>query len=429
MRGSSVTLSALVTIATAVQPLALRAQNGGSNPMDSIRKLASYRSAFDTVPLLTPKRIATLSPSMQRDWNAYFDRSRALHAVDTAAMNRELRTSHRASMVRAPYTHDFSVKPSMTAAWFATDSARRMADIILSFQAPNGGWSKHVDFTKHARAPGESYFAEDSTWSWISTIDNDATTEEIHFLAHANTARRDPRFESAVVRGIDYLLASQYPNGCFPQIYPIEGSYHDAATFNDGATTNVLRLFRDVAAGGYPYATQPQRAAAATAVTRGTNCILDAQVSVRGTLTAWGQQHDPITLQATSARSYELASLTSLESALILECLMTDPAPNDRVVHAVYAGIDWLKAVPLRGLHYAGYQLTKQTDAPPIWGRLYEIGTNRVIMANRDGVKLYDWNKLSDRRAGYAWYTTRPAETLALFAKWSRTHARPSGGE
>ena len=34
-------------------------------------------------------------------------------------------------------------------------------------------------------------------------------------------------------------------------------------------------------------------------------------------------------------------------------------------------------------------------------------------MANRDGVKLYDWNKLTDRRSGYGWYTTKPAATLA----------------
>jgi hypothetical protein len=46
-------------------------------------------------------------------------------------------------------------------------------------------------------------------------------------------------------------------------------------------------------------------------------------------------------------------------------------------------------------------------------------------MANRDGVKLYDWNKLTDRRAGYGWYTTKPAETLATFATWSATHPRP----
>ncbi|MEP6491484.1 MAG: pectate lyase [bacterium] len=419
----------LVVIAAAVSALALNAQAGNPNPMDSIRRLPSYRSAFDTTTLLAAARVAKLAPSAQQAWNAYLQRSRALHVRDTAAMGRELRTAGRTTMLRAPYTHDFSVKPSMTSAWFATDTARRMAEVILSFQAPNGGWSKHVDFTKHVRASGESYFAEDSTWTWISTIDNDATTEEIHFLARENTARRDARYEAAIVRGIDYLLASQYPNGCFPQIYPLEGSYHDAATFNDGATTNVLRVFREIVSGVYPSATQAQRAAAATAVARGTECILDAQVSVRGTLAAWGQQHDPISLHATSARSYELTSLTALESALILEYLMTDPSPSDRVVRAVYAGVQWLKAVPLHGLHYADYRLTKQTDAPPLWGRLYEIGTNRVIMANRDGVKLYDWDKLTDRRSGYGWYTTKPAEALAAFAPWSRAHPRKGASE
>ena len=62
----------------------------------------------------------------------------------------------------------------------------------------------------------------------------------------------------------------------------------------------------------------------------------------------------------------------------------------------------------MHGLHLRRLRLKNDADAPPLWGRLYEIGTNRVIMANRDGVKLYDWNKLTDRRSGYGWYTTVP---------------------
>jgi len=46
------------------------------------------------------------------------------------------------------------LKEPFTPAWFATDSARRIAESILSFQAPNGGWSKHVDFAAHSRQPG-----------------------------------------------------------------------------------------------------------------------------------------------------------------------------------------------------------------------------------------------------------------------------------
>ena len=156
----------------------------------------------------------------------------------------------------------------------------------------------------------------------------------------------------------------------------------------------------------------------------GVDCILDAQVRVAGKLTAWGQQHDPLTLAPTSGRSYELASLAALESAVIVDFLMTRPSPNDRMVRAVYAATDWLEPLAIHGYSYDDYVLTKRERAGSLWGRLYEIGTNRVIKANRDGIKLYDWNKLTDRRSGYGWYTTKPAETLAAFAQWAKTHPR-----
>ena len=411
----------ILTLGVAAQAMAQRVN---PNPMDSIRKLPGYRGAHDSTVFLAAERIAKYAPTTAREWNAYIARSHAVYARDTATMKRELGKAGKAEMTRGPYTHDFSVKPDMTRAWFATDSAQRMAAVILSFQAPNGGWSKHVDFTMHERQPGESYFAESADWEWISTIDNDATTEEIHFLVRADSARRDPRYQRAISRAIDYLLAAQFPNGCFPQIYPLQGSYHDAVTFNDNATVNVLRLLQEVADGRYSVATLDQRTHALAAFGSGVECIIDAQIRVDGQLTAWGQQHDPLTLAPASARSYELASLTALESAFIVDFLMSQASPSDRMVRAVYAAVDWLKSVPTSGYTYTGYELKKQPGAGPIWGRLYEIGTNKIIMANRDGATLYDWNKLTDRRSGYAWYTTKPAETLTAFEQWSRTHPR-----
>lgn len=401
---------------------AVGAQRTNPNPMDSIRKLPDYRPAHDTVTLLSLQRLEKLPPAQQRDWFAYIGRSTAEYAHDTAVMHRELRQARMREMVRAPYTHDFSVKPYMTPAWFATDTARRMADVIVSFQAPNGGWSKHVDFTQHPRQPGESYYGESNEWGWISTIDNDQTTEEIHFLNLASRAHADPRYDRSIARGIDYLLDAQYPNGCYPQVYPLEGSYHDAVTFNDNAMVNVLRLLDSVAAGRYPAVTDHARQRAAAAAAKGVECILDAQVRVNGELTVWGQQHDPLTLAPTSARSYELTSLAGLESSEILDYLMSLPNPSSRVVAAVYAGATWFKKVPIRGYTYEHYTLTPKAGAGPLWGRLYEIGTNRVIMANRDGRTLYDWNELTDRRSGYGWYSAEPADMLARFDAWSKTH-------
>ncbi|HEV8498416.1 MAG TPA: pectate lyase [Gemmatimonadaceae bacterium] len=403
---------------------AVDGQNVNPNPMDSIRKLPGYRPTHDTVQLLTAGRIAKYAPKLQHAWTVYLDRSREQYTRDTAAMGRELRAAGLHAMTRGPYSHDFSVKPEMTPAWFATDSAQRMAAIILSFQAPNGGWSKHVDFAKHLRQPGESYFAESADWEWISTIDNDQTTEQIHFLALTDRAHRDARYERAVVQGIDYLLESQYPNGCFPQVYPLEGSYHDAVSFNDNATVNVLDVLREDSLGAFPYSPSAQRSRAARGVAKGIECILDSQVRIGGKLTGWGQQHDPLTLEPTSARSYELTSLAGQETAAIVDLLMTISSPTTRVIDAVYGATEWLAAVPLYGFSYENYELQKRYGAGPLWGRLYEIGTNRVIMANRDGIKLYDWDKLTDRRSGYGWYTTKPAATLAAFKRWAETHRR-----
>ena len=402
-------------------PAVVAAQN--PNPMDSIRKLPGYRPAADTIQYLAAARIERLVSPVERPlWTAYIARSREQHTRDTAAMGRELRAVGRPQMTRAPYAHGFEVGPEMTPRWFGTDSARRLADAIVSFEAPNGGWSKHVDFRQHVRQPGESYYGESPEFEWISTIDNGSTTEEIGFLGAIDRVKPNAKYAEAIRHAVDYLLEMQMPNGCFPQVFPLQGSYHDAATFNDDATTHGLTVLRDVSEGKVTEATADQQRRATAAVSKGIACILATQVVVAGRRTIWGQQHDPLTLAPVAARTYELTSLASRESAAVLDFLMSLPSPNQRIVEAVYAGAEWLKDRPLHGLRYEGYVLTRDAKAPPLWGRLYEIGTNRVIMANRDGEKLYDWDKLSDRRSGYGWYTTEPATTLATFEKWSRQH-------
>lgn len=401
----------------------------GRNPMDSIRQLPGYRAAHDTIPLLTVSRIDSLPMAERRAWREYVRRSELRRAADMAAMNGELRSVGRNAMVRAPYDAGFEITKAMTPAWFATDSARRLADNILTFQAPNGGWSKHVDFTQHPRAAGESYYSESAQWQWISTIDNGATTSEMWFLALADSVRPDARYRSAFLRGLGYLLAAQFPNGCWPQVWPLAGSYHDAATFNDDATTNVMQLLQEVAAGRFPYASTEQRGSALSAVGAGVECVLRAQVKVDGKLTVWGLQHDPLPLQPTSARSYELTSLTAQESANIMRFLMRLPSPSPLVVASVNAAADWLKATSLSGYTYDfASGLHESPGAGPIWARMYEIGTNRPIFSDRNGVKLYDWHQLKDRRLGYGWYTYAPVSALRDYERWRRAHANERAG-
>src|SRR5208283_2293990 len=158
-----------------------------------------------------------------------------------------------------------SIPLNRPAAWYGESEARRVADIIVSFQTPAGGWSKNLDLTQHPRAAGE-YFApdngshylnqadfdlpRDARWDYVGTFDNDATITEMRFLTKVIAAagtNATVAYRAAFLRGLDYIFAAQYPNGGWPQVWPLQGGYHDTITYNDDAMLNVLSLLRDVA--------------------------------------------------------------------------------------------------------------------------------------------------------------------------------------
>ena len=383
----------------------------------------------DSSGLLAERRLAALPDSARAAWTRYIDTSRRMRQRDQDSMSAELRAIGRERMVAAPDVREnWRMTGAMTEAWFATDSARRLAEAILSYQTPSGGWSKHMDLAKGPRPPGTSWFSETDRWAYIGTLDNGSTTEHIRFLARAFGATGDARHRDAVLRGLEYLIVAQMPTGCWPQVFPLDGGYRDAATFNDDAIVNALKVLRDVGRGdrfGFGFVPADLRARAAASLARGIDCLVDNQVVVNGVRTAWGQQHDPLTRMPIGARTYEHASLSGRESAGIAEFLMSLPDPDARVVRAVHAVADWFEATAIRDLAYDyGKGLRREPGAGPIWARMVEIGTNRPIFSNRDGVILYDYEQLTDRRTGYGWFGTEPADALRRYERWAPRHPR-----
>jgi len=382
----------------------------------------------DTAARVDSGRVARLPAEERARWHRYLARSAELLIADRALIDAELREHGRERMVPAPYARQsFTVAPHMVGAWYRTEAGGRVAGHILSFQTPSGGWSKHVDFSAGPRAPGTSFFSESDRWSFIATIDNNSTTEQMRFLARAHAETGEDRYHTSLMRALDYLLAAQYPNGCWPQVYPLMGGYHDAVTFNDDATVNVLKVLRDIARGRLEATaiSEAGRARGASALERGIECLVRAQVVVGGQRTIWGQQHDPLTFFPVKARSYEPPSLAGRESAGIVAFLMDIPNPSDAVVAAVHAAVDWFAAHAVRGIAYDPAKgVVEAPGAGPTWARMSEIGTNRPIFSNRDGVILYDYTKLTDRATGYAWFTPEGAAVLAEYENWSLRHRR-----
>jgi PelA/Pel-15E family pectate lyase len=399
-------------------PIAALAVLAAASCASAQRQAAAASPASVPDTLLSLSRIGALPEPARREWRSYVESSRANGERDRAAMQAEMRAAGKQTWTPAPAGRGFAVTDEMTEAWFRGDSARRLADAIVSYQTPTGGWSKRMEFN-HLRQPGESWSAEDN-WSWVGTLDNGATTEQLRFLAGAIAAHGDSTHRASFVRGIGYLLVSQQPTGCWPQVYPLMGSYHDAATFNDDATINALRVLRAAANGDYAWVPDELRARTAAAVERGIGCILNTQVTVGGRRTVWGAQHDPIAFAPVKARAYEHASLSGRESAAILNFLMEIRDPSPAVVQAIHGAAAWFREAAITGSEYVPRgTLTPRAGAGPLWARFYEIGTNRPIFSDRDGVIRYDLAEIGDeRRGGYLWYTDEPATTLRRYDRW-----------
>jgi PelA/Pel-15E family pectate lyase len=394
---------------------------------------------------VTEARIAALAESERATWRDYLERSRTLMERDKAALAAE-RAGGVAPAEAQAHLHGESGMPLKNPpAWYASPEARHVADNIVSFQTPAGGWGKNVNRSGPLRRKGEHYAPIDDDpsggvvtaakgWNYVGTIDNDATTTELAFLARVQAAlpgADGDAYRKAFDKGVNYLLASQYPNGGFPQVYPLQGGYHDAITYNDNAFAQVADLLATVAArqGDYAFVAPELGARARAAHGRAIKVLLASQVRVNGQLTGWCQQHDALTLAPVGARNFEPVALSSSETSRLLTLLMRLPQPTPEIVAAVDGGAAWLKRVAVYDVGWTpkgenGRFLEARPGAGPMWPRMVDIATMKPIFGDRDGTIHTDVNELSkERRDGYGWYGTGPASALAAYAKWSATHA------
>jgi len=131
---------------------------------------------------------------------------------------------------------------------------------------------------------------------------------------------------------------------------------------------------------------------------------------VDGKLTAWCAQHDEIDFSPRPARTYELVSLSGDESVGIVRLLMSLDQPSPEVVQAIDAAVAWFNArKKSRAYGLSGGPTLKRRGAltkswfedplaPAIWARFYEIGTNRPIFSDRDGIAKHDLAEIGYER-------------------------------
>lgn len=328
--------------------------------------------------------------------------------------------------------------------WYKSEDAMRIADDVLLYQAEIGGWYKN-DNSAHpsGHAATEELSSPQKKEHKVAllarkypcTLDNDATHTEMRFLAKVHAATKSERYKKGFLKGVRYLLKAQYPSGGWPQFYPLRPGYSSRITINDGAMIGAMEVLDDVVNRRPPYdlADDALFAQCEEALAKGLACLLKCQIVVKGKPTAWCQQHHEITCAPAQGRISELPSLSGAESVGVARYLMSIDPPPPEVVRAVLGAARWFAEAKITGIKVVTVEdenlpggkdrkVVKDHNAPAIWARYYEIGTNRPLFIEQ-GMVHYRLEDLSHKqRAGHGWIGGRwPTHLLeAEYPAWRK---------
>ncbi|MFA5326331.1 MAG: pectate lyase [Prolixibacteraceae bacterium] len=315
----------------------------------------------------------------------------------------------------------------------------KIADNILLYQRNDGGWPKNYDM-QAILTPEQIDSLTKTKDMTHTTFDNSTTYTHIEYLAQVFTITGIEKYKESCLKGIEFTLEAQYPNGGWPQYYPIEkDNYSRRITFNDGAYIGIMKMFRRIVNSDpdFAFISKKVRSKVKDSYKNGLNCIFKMQIVDQGKLTAWCQQHDEVTLKPAWARAFEPPSICNGESAPIVLFLMDIDHPDPAIIKSIQGAVKWfqdskiyntrvkqIKAEPLKSqwrTSTSDQVVVVDSMAPPIWTRYYELGTRRPLFCDRNSKYLYSMAEVSrERRSGYGWYTYAPQEVLDKYPEWQK---------
>ncbi|MFC1479143.1 pectate lyase [Planctomycetota bacterium] len=239
-----------------------------------------------------------------------------------------------------------------------------------------GGWDYTCDIS-HAkegdapvRKPGRC------------TFDNSTTQAPLLFLISLDKEVDEKWLNEAVELGLEFVTKAQYPNGAWPQRYPLAGGYTDFYTFNQGVINDCIRLMLEAhkAYGTKKYLETAQK---------GGDFILASMVS--GKQPGWAQQYSK-EMKPAWGRPIEPPGLCSLVTARNINTLtmLYVETGDEKYLKPIPAAVKWL-------------QTSKISDNE--WSRLYEVESNKPIYGGRNRKILYSIDNLTEKsRTSYVWH-------------------------
>lgn len=315
----------------------------------------------------------------------------------------------------------------MTADWYGSEEAQKIADIVLSVQKNNGGWMKNDEL--HKLTDSQLKTLQNSRTAH-SCLDNTATTQEMRFLAKVYQKTKVEKYRESFLKALNMIFAAEKGCGGWSQYWPLSGngSYQDYITFNDDLMTNVMRLLKDIASNKDDFndlVDETTRKRCQTSFDHAIEVIIKCQVDDNGTPAAWCAQHDTIDYLPAVGRPHELPSISGSESANLLSYLMTIDNPSAELQQTIHSAVAWLDSHKIDGKAVEDFtNANGESDrrvidkaGSAVWGRFIQIG-------GESGKRIYEsfFNMLKKRGKSRSYSTGGKTYTYSEYEIASKSY-------
>ncbi len=328
--------------------------------------------------------------------------------------------------------------------------AERAAEALVYGQHRLGGWHYFIDFDKPGLA--DWYERVFSRFKWgmeeyrhyygNCTYDDNTTQGATRFLLRLYMTTLDPAWRAPLLKALDFMLISQYPNGSWPQRYPLRHEFvHDGLadytsyyTMNDNSMRDILSVLIEAweKLGDERYL---------DAALRGADFMLAAQGPLEQA--GWAEQYD-MNMQPAWARTHEPAGYMPRQSEQCMYQLMEfyRMTGDRRYLDPIPRCIDWLERTAIETLPNGRIRVPRYLEA----GANRPIYQHKTDTVNEKGYGLYIYNDDPTGVSG-GWVFTEinlprvrreyeevsslsPAEAVAQYRaprNTDRGHAKPDG--
>jgi hypothetical protein len=232
------------------------------------------------------------------------------------------------------------------------DYAKKAAHAIIYGQHPLGGWHYFIDFDRKGLEAWYRDTASHFIVGWEEfrhyygncTFDDNVTQGCTRYLMRLYATTLEPAYLAPLKKALNFILISQYPNGGWPQRYPLRYEFaHDGFpdytsyyTLNDGAMNNTIDVLLEAyeLLGEKSYLEAARRGADFFMVAQGPEGHAGWTDQFDMNLQpAWGRTHEPASYQV----RYTISTIRQLEKMFLY-------TGDRRYLRPIPMALDWIES-------------------------------------------------------------------------------------